>query len=334
MRLAAILACAALTLAGLPSPAVAHSLTSSTVVVHATDRGATATVSVALATVKAAAGTSSPSAIGRYVAAHLSAVGIDGAAWIDRVTHAKTETVDGIPSVTVALTLQAPGNASTAGLTLTYDGVIEADPAHEAVVVYEDANGEFSTAGVMTSADPSVAVGARGSTGLTDMLRHGFTHVLAGADHLLFLIALLLPAPLVVRARRWCRDPQAERGAARRVIHLVTAFTAGHSTTLIAAALGWVAVPSAPVEILIAASVAVAALHAWRPLIARGEVLIALGFGLVHGLAFAGILETLGLKGAPSMLALLAFNLGIEAAGLVTIAAVLPWLLLLARTRI
>jgi len=119
----------------------------------------------------------------------------------------------------------------------------------------------------------------------------------------------------------------------RRVLGVVSAFTLGHSLTLIASALGWVAVPSAPVEVLIAVSVGVAAVHAMRPLAPRGEVLIAGGFGLVHGLAFAGILAELGLQGSTSVLALLAFNLGVELAQLLTVALVFPSLYLVSRTR-
>ena len=91
--------------------------------------------------------------------------------------------------------------------------------------------------------------------------------------------------------------------------------------------------PSRPVEVLIAASVGVAAVHAVRPLAARGAAVIALGFGLVHGLAFAGILADLGLDGTTSVLSLLAFNVGIELAQLATVALVLPSLYVLSRTR-
>jgi hypothetical protein len=170
------------------------------------------------------------------------------------------------------------------------------------------------------------------STGVGDMVGYGLHHVLAGADHLLFLLTLLLVAPLVVVAGRW----QPREGLAptlRRVLGVVTAFTAGHSLTLIASALGWVSVPSAPVEVLIAVSVGVAAVHAIRPLARRGEILIAGGFGLVHGLAFAGILADLGLDGTASVLALLAFNVGVELAQLLTAALLFPSLHLASRTR-
>jgi hypothetical protein len=73
--------------------------------------------------------------------------------------------------------------------------------------------------------------------------------------------------------------------------------------------------------------------HAIRPLARRGEVLIAGGFGLVHGLAFAGILTDLGLHGSASVPALLAFNVGVELAQLLTVAVVFPSLYVASRTR-
>jgi hypothetical protein len=147
--------------------------------------------------------------------------------------------------------------------------------------------------------------------------------VLEGADHLLFLVTLLLVAPLVAVAGRW-RRREGVVPTLGRVLRVVTAFTAGHSLTLIACALGRVSVPSAPVEVLIAASVGVAALHAVRPLAREGEVLVAGAFGLVHGLAFADILTDLGLEGSTSLLALLAFNGGVELAQLATVGLLFP----------
>jgi hypothetical protein len=109
--------------------------------------------------------------------------------------------------------------------------------------------------------------------------------------------------------------------------------TVGHSITLIASALGWVSVPSTPVEVLIAVSVGVSALHAIRPLVAHGEELIACVFGLAHGLAFAGVLADLGLRGAASVTSWLACMLGVELAQVVTIALVFSSLYLAARAR-
>ncbi|MGY1815184.1 HupE/UreJ family protein [Blastococcus sp. SYSU D00820] len=323
-----------------PGVADAHSLGSSTLSVRVGEDSVDATVSVALQTLDQALGTDWASAadvdsyadeVAAYLDEHLTVTGADGTEWTETYAGVVRESVEGIDSLSVEVTID-PGGADPSDFTLTYDGVIEADPAHEAVVVLTDAAGDISTAGVLDATDSSLRIGDVAGTGLADMVGHGLNHVLAGADHLLFLLTLLLVAPLVAVGGRWRR-----RGglgpALRRVLAVVTAFTAGHSLTLIAAALGWVAVPGAPVEVLIAASVGVAAVHAVRPLARRGEVLIAGGFGLVHGLAFAGILTDLGLDGSASVPALLAFNVGVELAQLLAVVLVFPSLYLMSRTR-
>jgi hypothetical protein len=136
---------------------------------------------------------------------------------------------------------------------------------------------------------------------------------------------------LVASERRWRSSPELWH-AVKKVLHLVTAFTVGHSITLAASTLGLVSLPSRPIEILIAVSVAVAAVHALRPIATRGEVPIAAGFGLVHGLAFAEILNNLGLSGTTTIPTRLGFNLGSEAAQLVTVGLAFLSLWLLSRT--
>jgi hypothetical protein len=93
-------------------------------------------------------------------------------------------------------------------------------------------------------------------------------------------------------------------------------------------------VPSRPVETLIALSIAVSAVHALRPLVARGEVFIAAGFGLVHGLAFASLIGDLGLDRGSLVTTLLGFNLGIELTQLLVVALVMPSLIVLAGTAV
>ena len=112
----------------------------------------------------------------------------------------------------------------------------------------------------------------------------------------------------------------------------MSAFAIGHSLTLALAAAGVIDLPSRPVETLIAVSIAVSAVHAIRPLVARGEVLIAGGFGLVHGLAFASLIGGLGLDRGSLVTTLLGFNLGIELTQLLVVALMMPSLLVLART--
>jgi hypothetical protein len=323
-----------------PSPASAHSLDSSTISVRLSQTSADATISVALESLDEALGTDYATTadvdqyadeIIAYLDEHLTVTGTDGTTWTEAYTNPVRESVEGIASFSVDVALD-PAGTDPSSFTIAYDAIVEADPAHQAVVVLTDATGEISTAGVLTASDSTLSIGDSAGTGIADMIGYGFHHVLQGADHLLFLITLLLVAPLVVAAGRWQRR---EGGvpALRKVVRVVTAFTVGHSLTLIASALGWVTLPSAPVEVLVAASVAVSALHALRPLTRHGEELIAGAFGLVHGLAFAGILTGLGLDGTPSLLALLAFNLGVELAQLTTVALIFPSLYLASRTR-
>jgi hypothetical protein len=312
--------------------AEAHSLTSSTISLHVADTSADATVTVALETLEDAVGSTDTTVLADYLADHLAVTGADGSTWAETWTSPTVETVDGIESLSVDV---AFATDDTSGFVLDYDGVIESVDAHEAVVVLTDAAGDVSTAGVITADQPTLAIGDASSAGAWDMIGYGFHHVLEGADHLLFLTSLLLTGPLVVSAGRWVRrsGPGSLRASLRDVLGIVTAFTLGHSATLIAASLGWISPPTALVEILVSASVGVAAVHALRPLVRGGERLIAVGFGLVHGLAFAGILTTLGLSGSTSVLNLLAFNVGVELAQLAAVACVFPSLYVLSRSR-
>ena len=116
------------------------------------------------------------------------------------------------------------------------------------------------------------------------------------------------------------------------IVKITTAFTIGHSLTLLLGTLKIVNVPDAPIEALIAVSILVSALHAWRPIFPGRELRIAGGFGLIHGLAFSYTLAALNLGPWQTALSLLGFNLGIEAMQLVVIAVTMPWLILLAQT--
>ena len=126
----------------------------------------------------------------------------------------------------------------------------------------------------------------------------GIEHILAGIDHLLFVIGLLF---LV--------------GFNRRLVLTITAFTAAHSLTLALSALGVLTLRPPPVEAVIALSIMLVAaegLHNRPTLSRRWPALVALLFGLVHGLGFAGALKEIGLPENHLAVALLTFNLGVE----------------------
>ena len=170
-------------------------------------------------------------------------------------------------------------------------------------------------------------------TGLpfASLFQLGMRHIAEGTDHLLFLLVLLLPAPLLVSGSRWSQ-PIGTRQSIFRILGIVTAFTIGHSMTLTLAALDAVHVPSRTVEVLIAVSIFVSALHAVRPIFPGREAWIAAFFGLIHGLAFAATLDRLGLGRWERVAGIFAFNLGIETMQMLVVAAILPSLMLLSRT--
>jgi hydrogenase/urease accessory protein HupE len=154
----------------------------------------------------------------------------------------------------------------------------------------------------------------RGYSGL------GVAHILLGPDHLLFVLGLLL---LV--------------SASRALVKTITAFTLGHSITLSVAALHVATVPSRPVEVLIALSVLTLAVELARDatdgtLLRRFPWAMALLFGLLHGFGFAGALAETGLPSGDIPLALLSFNLGIEAGQLAFVGVVLAAGALLTRS--
>ena len=151
----------------------------------------------------------------------------------------------------------------------------------------------------------------------------GVWHIWIGFDHILFLLALLLPAVLRHEDGGW-RGVARFGEALREVLWVVTAFTVAHSITLSLAALGVVALPSRFVESAIAASVVVAALNNLKPVVEHRRWMAAFGFGLIHGFGFASVLAELGLPAGALALSLFGFNLGVEIGQLVIVGVFLP----------
>jgi len=159
-----------------------------------------------------------------------------------------------------------------------------------------------------------------------DYGKEGVWHIWTGFDHVLFLLSLLLPAVLVRASspeRRWSAAP-GFAPAFWDVVKVVTAFTLAHSITLSLAALGVVSLPSRWVESAIALSVVLAALNNIRPLVYEKRWVIAFCFGLIHGFGFASVLTDLGLPRESLLIALVAFNLGVELGQLVIVSVFLP----------
>lgn len=168
--------------------------------------------------------------------------------------------------------------------------------------------------GVLRPDAPSMVVPVRPARFdvLRDYGRLGIEHILGGPDHLLFVFGLLLLVSTTAA-----------------LVRTITAFTAGHSITLSLAALGYTAIPSGPIEVLIALSVFVLAVDLARPadapptLLGKRPWAMAALFGLLHGLGFAGALRAAGLPEHEIPSALLAFNVGIEIGQLAFVLAIL-----------
>lgn len=154
-------------------------------------------------------------------------------------------------------------------------------------------------------------------------LHEGIWHIWLGYDHVLFLLALLLPAVLRRVAERWEPTPRF-LSAFWEVLSIVTAFTLAHSITFGLATVGLIALPSRLVESAIAASVVFAGISNLYPILARRRWLVAFLFGLVHGFGFASVLSDLGLPKGSLALSLVSFNLGVEVGQLAIVAIFLP----------
>jgi hypothetical protein len=156
-----------------------------------------------------------------------------------------------------------------------------------------------------------------------DYGRDGIWHIWIGFDHILFLLALLLPAVVLRHEKVW-QPVSAFKPAFWAVLKIVTAFTVAHSITLTLATLDVISLPSRWVESTIAASVVIAALNNVFPLFRERRWVMAFVFGLIHGFGFASVLTDLGLPQGALVLALVGFNLGVEVGQLAIVAAFLP----------
>lgn len=276
-----------------------------------------------------------------YLADHVSArsanaSAVDSVVWSTAVTGGRLETIDDVPHLVYDVTLTPPAGVDE--FTLQYDAIVERLVSHRIFVSTREAgDSDYTVNGIIDWESQSVVVPVDGSATseaavFGSSVHLGVEHISEGADHLLFLIMLLLPAPLAAMGGRWVRSGSPRRSCLR-VVHVVTAFAVGHSITLALAAFGYLDLSTRMVESAIALSILVSGAHAIRPLVAGGEVWIAAVFGLMHGVAFATLLADLHTTGGSLLVELLGFNLGIELTQLLVVALVMPSLLLLSTTR-
>ncbi len=219
-------------------------------------------------------------------------------------------------------------------LTAEYRLFFELDPQHRGLARLTT-NGTTLTA-IFSPEQPVHQFDLAAATPLRQFLafvNEGISHIWAGIDHLLFLLALLLPSMFVRTRDGWQPVPH-HRDALWSVFKIVTSFTLAHSITLSLAALQVVALPSRWVETAIAASVLLAALNNLYPVVRKRLWLVAFAFGLIHGFGFASVLLDLGLPRNAMVLSLFGFNLGVELGQLVVVAVYFAVAYALLRTRL
>lgn len=276
-----------------------------------------------------------------YLLDHVHASDRDGHAWSVQLLGMEERGIGNVPDLVVRLAMRPPPGGAANVLDLRYDAVIRELVTHAALVsirtdwkggVRPDSPELVGAIGVHTTHLLVDRSGGSTWRGFRSIFLLGMNHIAEGTDHLLFLLTLLLPAPLIAAGGRWIGPGRPVRSVVQ-VTRIVTAFTVGHSLTLLLGALELVRVPEAPIEALVAVSILVSAIHALRPLFPGREFLIAGGFGLIHGLSFAAVICELGLDRWGMAVGILGFNLGIETMQLVVVLAIMPWLVLLATTR-
>ncbi len=248
-------------------------------------------------------------------------------------------------------------------LETEYDGIFEKDDTHRGFLLIEYnwkagvINNEAqislsftpdSTKEVLSLTDSSVW------NGFMAMVRQGVWHIWIGLDHILFLLALILPSVV----RRWHDtriDPsnkpemtikksgfitwdwfpvQRFRPAFIYIVKIVTFFTIAHTITLSLASLEIINLPSRLVESIIALSIGLAAYHNIKPIFKGKDWVIAFVFGLFHGFGFASVLADLGLTSEFLTWSLLGFNIGVEVGQLVIILMIFPILYLIRKSKL
>jgi hypothetical protein len=232
------------------------------------------------------------------------------------------------------LSLHARCPRLAGAVQVRYAMLFDVDPTHRGLVQWTPAGASAPQALVFAADSATQELQLTAPSGwetLRQYVLEGIWHIWIGFDHILFLVALLLPAVLVRGERAWTPTPSL-RAASLDVLKVVTAFTVAHSITLTLAVLGFVTLPSRLVESVIAASVVLAALNNLRGTVDRKRWVMAFVFGLVHGFGFASVLADLGLPQGALALALVGFNLGVEAGQLAIVALFLPLAYLLRAT--
>ena len=235
-------------------------------------------------------------------------------------------------------TPDCPGvsDLSNVSLALRYGLMFDQDSLHRGLLKV-DLPG-FQSSALLSPERPEAQLSQADSSAWRVFGRYiveGVWHIWIGIDHIVFLLSLLVLAPLQPSRQRITQWPAAQqaRPVLIDVLAVVTAFTVAHSITLGLTILGWLTPPPDLVEPAIALSVVLAALNNLLGINSLKRWRLAFVFGLVHGFGFASVLLDLGLPASALVAALGGFNVGVELGQLAIVLVFLPIAWLLRRTR-
>jgi hypothetical protein len=276
-----------------------------------------------------AAAAASDARVAPFVARWLTLRGTSGSAGPCVATSPQTRVDDDGRFVVIAWRATCP--AVIDQLVLDFGAFFAFDARHAAIVRLSSSGAEPLDTIVHPEDSPlTLRLGEPPPASAAAWIRTGMDHIYDGDDHIRFVLALLLVVFLI---RPKDGDGWALRGvlaSLRATAGVITAFTIAHSLTLIAASFGWVRLPGAVVETMIAVSIAYTALEDLIRPDVRWRFALTFGFGLVHGLGFASVLAEL-LPPHDVVVPLLLFNVGVEIGQLTIVLVALPLLLGLAR---
>lgn len=222
------------------------------------------------------------------------------------------------------LMLAARCSSSIQALTIDYKLLFDVDPQHKGLASVTQ--GAQTSTLIFEANKPRQTLDLAGASPWSEFGRfiyQGMWHIWLGFDHVLFLLALLLPSVLRRENNTW-QAADNRRSVIIDILKIVTAFTIAHSITLSLAAFSIVDAPTRIIESAIAASVILAALNNIFPLFTQHRTKIAFAFGLLHGFGFASVLADFGLTQTNLLRALLGFNLGVEIGQMLIVLILLP----------
>ena len=227
-----------------------------------------------------------------------------------QVTHKVDKHSDGYYAV---LFFDAQCTNTIQELTIQYHLFFEFDNQHRGLISISSQNNQHTD--ILSPDKTEIKINTQKTISPYSSMMHfitqGIIHIAEGVDHILFIISLLISIIYTTRKETTKKSSQLIN-TSKEVLKMVTVFTIAHSITLVLTTLGFIQIPSRLVESVIAFSILIVAINNLYPKFIGHHLLLVFGFGLIHGMGFASVLDGLLLNNTHQLLALLGFNIGVE----------------------